>query len=167
MEIKTDDKEHLPLYGPGPVYVGIIIGLTLVATLCRNLPAFTKGRISSLRVPLAVAGVLLIGLGIFLWIQAVIVAKVDDGIKENRLVTTGIYAWVRNPIYSAFSILCTGVLLTSGNVFFLTLPFLYWLFLTVLMKGTEEKWLRNLYGQEYEDYCKCVNRCIPWFPKGR
>lgn len=27
----------------------------------------------------------------------------------------------------------------------------------------EEKWLAELYGQEYIDYCKKENRCIPWF----
>lgn len=37
--------------------------------------------------------------------------------------------------------------------------------MTVLMKHTEEKWLKNLYGKEYEEYCKRVNRCIPWFKK--
>lgn len=30
--------------------------------------------------------------------------------------------------------------------------------------GKEKKHL-PLYGQEYVDYCKKVNRCIPWFPK--
>ena len=33
------------------------------------------------------------------------------------------------------------------------------------MKSTEEKWLADLYGQEYEDYCARTNRCILWFPK--
>ena len=28
----------------------------------------------------------------------------------------------------------------------------------------EEKWLRDMYGKEYEDYCKRVNRCWPWLP---
>ena len=101
-------------------------------------------------------------IGAVMWIMAVIVSKVDDNIKKNHLVTTGIYAWVRNPIYSACMFACTGFILIIGNVFFFVLPFVYWLFMTVLMKHTEEKWLRDLYGQEYEDYCKRVNRCIPW-----
>lgn len=25
----------------------------------------------------------------------------------------------------------------------------------------------DLYGVEYEEYCRRVNRCIPWFPKNR
>ena len=34
----------------------------------------------------------------------------------------------------------------------------------LIMKAAEEKWLRDLYGREYEDYCKRVNRCRPWLP---
>lgn len=33
------------------------------------------------------------------------------------------------------------------------------------MKFTEEKWLADLYGREYVEYCKNVNRCIPIFKK--
>ena len=40
--------------------------------------------------------------------------------------------------------------------------FFYWIFMTVLMKCTEEKWLKNLYGREY---CRRVKRCIPWREK--
>ena len=167
MRKDIDKTEHLPMYGVGPLYVYGIGAMTLAAFLCRNLPVFSVGRPSAIKIPLSTLGILLMMLGVFMWIQAVIVAKVDDGIKENRLVTTGIYAWVRNPIYSAFMMLCTGVLLIIGNACFFVLPFFYWLFMTVLMKNTEEKWLLNLYGQEYEDYHKQVNRCIPWFPKGR
>ena len=162
---KGGEKEHLPLYGVGPLYVYVIVVLTLAAVLCRKLPVFAAGRLDALRLSLTIAGALLIALGVFMWIQAVVVSKVDKSIVENKLVTTGVYAWVRNPIYSAFMILCTGVLLIAGNAFFFVLPLVYWLFMTVLMKRTEEKWLRELYGAEYEDYCRRVNRCWPWFPK--
>jgi protein-S-isoprenylcysteine O-methyltransferase Ste14 len=30
--------------------------------------------------------------------------------------------------------------------------------MTVLMRATEEKWLKNLYGEEYEEYCRQVNQ---------
>jgi hypothetical protein len=33
----------------------------------------------------------------------------------------------------------------------------------IVLKKTEEKWLYKMYGEEYLDYCKRVNRCIPWF----
>lgn len=36
--------------------------------------------------------------------------------------------------------------------------------MTVLMKNTEEKWLSERYGSEYEAYCRRVNRCIQGIP---
>ena len=157
-------KKHLPMYGVGPLYVCTIGVLTLAAVLIRNMPAFAPGKLRTSHVPLFILGVILIAAGILLWVYAVPISKIDDGIKENRLVTAGAYALVRNPIYSAAMIACTGVILMVGNLFFFVLPLLYWLYMTVLMKATEEKWLKNLYGAEYENYCRQVNRCWPWLP---
>ncbi len=159
------DREHLPMYGVGPLYVYVIAALTLAAVLLRNHSFLAAGRLDALRVPLLILGILLILSGIALWVYAVPISKIDDGIRENRLVTAGAYALVRNPIYSAAMIVCTGVILIVGNAWFFVLPLFFWLFLTVLMKHTEEKWLKNLYGTEYEAYCKRVNRCWPWFPR--
>lgn len=148
----------------GPIYVYGIAALTLAAVLTRNARSFASGKLEAGNVPLLFLGITLILAGIALWVYAVSISKIDDGIKANRLVTTGAYALVRNPIYSAVMIACTGVVLILSNAWFFVLPFVYWLFMTVLMKATEEKWLRDLYGKEYEDYCKRVNRCWPWFP---
>ena len=38
-----------------------------------------------------------------------------------------------------------------------------WIYMSLLLVVTEEKWLRDLYGKQYEDYCNRVNKCIPWF----
>ena len=152
------------MYGVGPIYVCVIAALTLAAVLMRNLPIFESGRLRGLHLPLLILGIVFIAGGIALWVYAVAISKIDDGIKDNRLVTIGAYALVRNPIYSAAMIACTGVILIAGNAWFFPLPLLYWLFMTVLMRATEEKWLRDLYGKEYEDYCGRVNRCWPWIP---
>lgn len=158
-------KEHLPFFGPGPLYVAVIIAITVAAFLCQNKPAFIAGYVQLLKTPLMILGILLILFGVYLWIKAVVLDKIDNNIKINKLVTTGAYAWVRNPIYSAFMLICTGVILIIGNLFFFVLPILYWAFLTILMKHTEEKWLLKMYGEEYRTYCHKVNRCIPWFSK--
>ncbi len=71
------------------------------------------------------------------------------------------------PVYGAVIIAVTVIAVIAGNLFFLPLFFFYWIFMTVLMKCTEEKWLKNLYGREYEEYCRRVNRCIPWIKRGR
>lgn len=158
-------KEHLPLLGVGPIYVMTIILPTTVCIYLNTLPAFASGKLSVLHIPLIIIGSFFLILSVFVWIQAAVISKLDENIKKNVLVTSGIYAWVRNPIYSAFMMLCTGVLLVVGNVWFIGLPILYWLWMTVLMKHTEEKWLLKKYGDEYSTYCKKVNRCWPWIPK--
>lgn len=158
-------KSHLPLYGVGPVYGAVIIAVTAAAVIAGHSTLFEKGIIKGVKIPSAMIGILLIIFGLYLWHGAVFRAKVDDGIVNNKLVTTGVYALVRNPIYSAFMLFCAGALLISGNLFFYPLFFFYWILMTVLMKCTEEKWLKKLYGREYEEYCRRVNRCIPWLPK--
>lgn len=152
---------HLSIFGVGPIYGAVIIALTTAAVVCGHLKFFKAGLIPFTKIPFIIIGVLLIAFGIFLWSGAVFRSKIDDGITGNKLVTSGVYSLCRNPIYAAFMFFCTGALFFSGNVFFLPLFFVYWIFMTVLMKNTEEKWLLDLYGKEYSDYCKRVNRCIP------
>ncbi|MBQ9428882.1 MAG: isoprenylcysteine carboxylmethyltransferase family protein [Clostridia bacterium] len=157
------EKDHLPLYGIGPVYGAVTVVLTVVGGVCGSM--FPFGKVPQLKIPLLIFGILLILYGVTLWIRAVIVAKLDNGIKENRLVTGGVYAHVRNPIYSAILFACTGALCMAGNLLFLPLFFVFWALMTVMMKKTEEKWLTERFGKEYINYCKRVNRAIPWFAK--
>ncbi len=152
------------MYGPGPVYVAVIIALTVAGLIFARCGFLASGYIPSLHIPFCILASLLIASGVVMWAQAVLVAKVGVNILQSRLVTNGVYAWVRNPIYSAFLLFCTGALLFAGNLWLLFLPVVYWAFLTVLMKHTEEKWLIEAFGTEYVAYCSRTNRCIPWFP---
>ena len=155
-------KDHLPILGVGPLYVITIVLITIISIIfsaTRFIPVIT---FTNMRWIFILIGILCFAIGITLWLMAVIIDKLDTHIIKNELVTTGVYAYVRNPVYSAFMFVCTGVLLIYGNLVLLLLPIIYWGFMTVLMKSTEEKWLEDLYGQEYIQYLQRVNRCIPW-----
>lgn len=158
-------EKHLSMYGVGPIYGVVIIIVTIAAVIAGHTSIFDGGNINFLKVPSIILGILLIIFSVVIWYNALFRAKIDDGITGNKLITSGIYSFVRNPIYSALMFICTGVLLISGNVYFYPLFFFYWIFMTILLKCTEEKWLKNLYGKEYEAYCRHVNRCIPWRAK--
>ena len=158
-------QSHLPLYGPGPAYVASIVFLTAAGIALTCWGVVPDARVTSTVLPLRVVGVALVTCGVALWAAANFGARIDDGITSNTLVTTGVYAWVRNPIYTAFAFVCTGVLLAFGNLWLLVLPFGFWVLLTVVLKATEERWLRDLYGSQYDNYCRRVNRCIPWPPR--
>ncbi len=153
--------QKLPLYGVGPA---IVFGMGAVTAAGVILFAHVRktGVLEGPWVPLCrIAGVLLIVLGLAVWYIGALRSDMDESITENRLQTGGIYAWVRNPMYSGWWMLFAGICLQWHNAWaLLTVP-VNWIILTAALKHTEEKWLLDLYGQEYADYKKRVNRCIP------
>ena len=162
--MNKNKQGHLPVMGIGPVCIAIMIAGTVAGIALVKYDMLTSGNINNtiLTITLAIVGALCIAGGIVLWGSAVFGARIDIKIKANQLATGGVYALVRNPIYSAFLSICTGTLLFCRNWYVLTLPPLFWLYLTVFMKLTEEKWLAERFGSEYAAYCKRVNRFIPW-----
>lgn len=160
------EKKHLPLYGIGPALcfsMAIVTAFGIWLAKKRIIP----GRITDAAVMniFTVIGILLIIEGVVCFLGADLNGNLQENIKANRLKTNGSYKFVRNPCYCVFLFGCTGALLMAHNALLLVLPILFWAEMTIVLKKTEEKWLTKLYGQEYLDYCKKVNRCIPWFPK--
>ena len=86
----------------------------------------------------------------------------DENITENKLKTDGIYAWVRNPMYTGWWFAITGISFMWVNVLMLPVFIINWIIMTIVLRNTEERWLLDLYGEEYAAYKRSVNRCIPW-----
>lgn len=160
-------KNHLPVFGPGPFYVISIISVTCLSIFVNHKELIPILIIKKLNIYLTILGLLLILEGIILYYYAVIKQRIDRSIKNNELVTTGVYAYVRNPVYVAFTFVLTGIILQLHNIYLLIIPLLFWIYLSLLMKFTEERWLKKVYGERYLLYCKKVNRIIPWVPKSK
>ena len=84
------------------------------------------------------------------------------GIDENtpdKLVTRGMFAVSRNPIYISFLVFLTGLFLIHRNV---VVALGIMLFAPAMHRQIlrEEKFLRLHYGDKYEAYCKKVRRYI-------
>jgi protein-S-isoprenylcysteine O-methyltransferase Ste14 len=104
-------------------------------------------------------GYLLLLPGLILWGTAVI--QLLTGFSKGKLVTTGAYGVVRNPIYSSvtFFILPAVALMTLTWVYFVASVFLY--VGVMIFIGTEEKQLTQAFGKEYADYVARVDRLVP------
>ena len=104
-------------------------------------------------------GYLLLPLGLVLWGTAVI--QLLAGFSKGRLVTTGAYGVVRNPIYSSvtFFILPAVALMTATWAYLVASVFLY--VGVMIFIGKEEKQLATVFGKEYEDYQVRVDRMVP------
>ena len=156
-------KNTLPVFGIGPIYAVSCLLLTVFGLFLKKKGFLNGGDLPGLKSEAMRIGFMLIFIGVALWIYAVLIQRISKEISSGHLVTIGIYSIVRNPIYLAFLCVCTGVLVTAHNVYLLIIPVVLYIFLTVLMKQTEEKWLLEKFGTEYVEYCKHVNRVIPWF----
>jgi protein-S-isoprenylcysteine O-methyltransferase Ste14 len=110
------------------------------------------------------AGVLfcLAGLSLMLWSIISFGRSFRVGIDvdhPDRLMTTGAFAFSRNPIYVAFAIVLTGQFLIFPN--WILLAYLcagVWLFHRQVLR--EEDYLKGHYGAEYVDYCNRVRRYL-------
>lgn len=154
-------KEHLPLLGVGPFYVVSIVAATALVIVFRHNKYVRLGYQPQLKPLFFFCAFIFIMLGLYLWTRAVLVDKLSKSIRNDFLLTSGVYSVVRNPIYTAFLCVTSGILCLLSNFYYLLLPLVYWLLLTILMRLTEEKWLREKYGAAYLDYCQKVNRCWP------
>ncbi len=111
-----------------------------------------------------IAGGLVIALGVFIWYIGAVRSDMDENITENKLKTDGIYSWVRNPMYTGCWFIIIGISFMWHNYWVLPMIIVDWAIITIVLKNTEEKWLLDVYGDEYAEYKKRVNRCIPWIP---
>jgi protein-S-isoprenylcysteine O-methyltransferase Ste14 len=160
------NKKHLPLYGIGPILclpLAIITFILFLLSLNNKIPTTNFGQI--INTIFGVIGVVFIIGAVALLIGCDTGGRLSTNIKENRLKTNGSYRFVRNPRYCTFLLVETGMVLLCHNLYLLIIPLIFWLEMTIVLKKTEEKWLTELYGKEYTDYCKRANRCIPWSPK--
>ena len=162
MKNYVKEGQKLPLYGVGPY---IVYGMAAVTAVGIVLFSYVF-RIGTLSAPwtyiFRITGGFLIVFGAIDWFIGAMRSGMDEHIAENKLKTDGIYAWVRNPMYSGWWFIITGISLMWVNAWILITPFINWLIMTIVLKRTEEKWLLDLYGDEYVKYLRRVNRCIPW-----
>lgn len=80
--------------------------------------------------------------------------------NQHRIITTGPYARIRHPMYTAFIIFTLGTVLLAANLFVTIFGLLVSIFLYPISK-TEEQMLLNEFGDYYRDYMKHTGRFIP------
>lgn len=82
-----------------------------------------------------------------------------DTDRPDKLITSGAFAYTRNPIYVAFAFILLGQFLIFPN--WLLLVYLFagvWLFHRQVLR--EEAFLKKHYGREYLEYCNRVRRYL-------
>jgi len=89
-----------------------------------------------------------------------------DRERPGPLVTTGVFAYTRNPIYVSLELLLIGAFLVQGRLIFLLLALANVVLFHALIRR-EERFLVDSYGSEYREYRARVGRYGPHFAGAR
>jgi len=144
---------------------GFLLGIVPVFVIPRIPgPALSMGPWCWLAAPFWLAGIATV-----VWCAADFVRKGRgtpvplDPPKE--LVVSGLYHYVRNPMYVGVLLIQVGNAVWFGSL----AQIVYWFFLfigfTLFIRANEEPYLRKTFGAAYEAYCQSVPRWIPKFKK--
>jgi protein-S-isoprenylcysteine O-methyltransferase Ste14 len=79
----------------------------------------------------------------------------------KHLVVTGLYRFVRNPMYVAVVSVILGQGLVLGNLRILEYGALVWLAFYLFVLVYEEPTLHASFGPQYEQFCAAVSRWMP------
>ena len=146
-------------------YRGLLIPFVLATLLVVTRPS------EALRADSVARGVTLAGIAIALSGQAIRFfeigfAYIKRGGKNRRiyaddLVTEGVYAHVRNPMYVANFLILVGLAILWGSplAFAIGVPLVGFLYFAIVV--SEEAYLRDKFGAAYDAYARDVNRFVP------
>ncbi len=84
----------------------------------------------------------------------------------QRLVTYGIFAWCRNPLYIGNFLIWMGFVTISGVLWFLPIAVVLFAVEYELIVRYEEGVLESTFGQEYLSYKSRTPRWLPLPPRG-
>jgi protein-S-isoprenylcysteine O-methyltransferase Ste14 len=153
---KTDRSDFLVI--PFALfYFYTVVAAAFGLPLAGSRRLFTSGVVSWAGVGLCAAG-LALHVASLISFGASFRVGIDTG-RPGKLVTTGVFAISRNPIYAGFALVLLGQFLVFPS----------WIPLAYLAAGVllfhrqvlrEEHALRTLYGKQYEEYCRRVRRYL-------
>ena len=161
------DKQAVKREGHGAFAFRVVAFLLLVAWLV--LYGLNPSWMQALAIPLPAwlrwAGFALglASLGLWIWTQALLGKEWSPQLQlrgEHHLVTSGPYAWVHHPLYTAMFGWGVGVVLVTANWVFVILA-------VVVLAGMmarvprEEQMMIEEFGEEYKSYTQRTGRFFP------
>jgi protein-S-isoprenylcysteine O-methyltransferase Ste14 len=154
----TDDKRGAGVKVPPPL---IALSFLLLGWWLDSIWAIDMGFLSGFSYigsVFSIAGIALIVVVIRSFKK--VATNIEPWKPTSTIVTTGVYAYSRNPIYLGFCliILGLGLYFNSFWIFIMFLP--TGIFISFLAIQKEERYLERKFGKEYCDYKNDVRRWL-------
>jgi len=146
-------------------YRDAVFPAVILATIIATRPRFPGGsRVADLWLDLI--GILVAAAGQLLRITVIGYRYIVRGGKNRQvhaedLVTDGIFALARNPLYVGNILVLFGIFIiwNAPMLYLVGVPFTLFGYMGIV--AAEEAFLRSKFGQAYEEYCRTTNRWIP------
>ena len=143
----------------GAIVIGVVAPVLQLAGVLSPVPVLDHPAIGILG---GIAGVL--GIAATLWAQESMGDSWRIGVdasETTQLVDSGVFALVRNPIFTAMLVFGLGVALMAPNGLALFGFGLLLVAIELQVRVVEEPYLRSAHGRRYADYAVRVGRFIP------
>lgn len=109
-------------------------------------------------------GITIISLMLFSWVLRSLGHNFSTSLtirKDQSLIETGLYKWVRHPMYTIFILIWLSFLFHSGNLF-IGLTGIFCFLLTIWFRTPiEEKMMIEKFGKQYTEYMKRTGAFLP------
>jgi protein-S-isoprenylcysteine O-methyltransferase Ste14 len=141
---------------------GIVAGVVpwWISRWSMKPPFFGLGPLSALGAPLIIAGIAVL-LESFARFALQGVGTPAPVYPTRHLVVTGLYRYVRNPMYLGVVSTILGQALLLGNAVVFAYGLIVWATVHLFVLAYEEPTLQRTFGDQYETYCAHVPRWTP------
>jgi protein-S-isoprenylcysteine O-methyltransferase Ste14 len=85
----------------------------------------------------------------------------DRRVYATDLVTGGLYAHTRNPMYVGNVLILAGLAVASNSWLCVAVLIPFYAFVCVAIVAAEERYLRQRFGADFDAYCRAVPRWLP------
>lgn len=150
----------LELKVPPPAVAAVVAAAMIAASRFWPWAGFTVPLVTVVASLIALAGIAIAVAGTVAFRRARTTVNPMKPEAASSLVTEGIYAFTRNPMYLGLVLLITGFALYLANVWTLFGPAVLALYLTRFQIAPEERIMAQLFGAEFDAYASRVRRWI-------
>ena len=145
-----------------PPVVLLVLAAILIVTTSRWSPTYDahKQLRATLSILMLILALSIAGAGVFEFRKKSTTVDPRKPQKASALVTSGVYRITRNPMYVGFLLALFSLTIYMGSFISLIYCVVFYAYMNSLQITPEERFLKGIFGREFEVYCQRVRRWL-------